>query len=663
MTATKTRRFVRADGPDKVTGSGRYTADLTLTGMLAAKFRYADVSHARITKLDVSAARGDARRVRRAHRRTTCPTCASARSCRTARCSPATSCASRARSSPPWPRSTRPPPQRAVDAIVVEYEPLPVVNDIEAALAADAPLVHDGLGRLRRGRRAGARPQRRVVLLDRQGRRRRRLGRGRPWSCAAATWPTAATRHRSNRAPWSPSGRATRSPSGPARRCRSTPAPACARRSNCRPTGCASSCPHLGGGFGGKCGFHYEAHVAALARAAKRPVRLVFSRREEFIAPDRRREGIVFDIETGVNADGTITARTVWLAHRQRRLHRRRRLLQPARGDARRSGRTGSPTCSPRPTSCTPTTSRRARCARPRRRRRCWALESHTDEVAAAIGHGPGRVPQAQRRRHRRRGPQRPDLRRDRRAAVHRPRPPPRPATARPLPDDEAIGVAIGWWPSFSVPSGAYIKIDGDGSGPDHHRRAGVRHRRGDDAAPARRRRTGHAAPRTSSSSTRTPASPRTTWAPPARRRCSTTVAPSSPPPARSPSSCASWPPTSWKPQPADIVLADGMASVAGTPDASRADRRAGRHRRRRRAAHRPRLGRAARRAPARRLHVRRRPRHGRVGRPAVLVPRGAGEARSRHRRRPRAARQRRPRLGHDHQPDRRARARWRAAC
>ena len=35
----------------------------------------------------------------------------------------------------------------------------------------------------------------------------------------------------------------------------------------------------------------------------------------------------------------------------------------------------------------------------------------------------------------------------------------------RALPDDEAIGVAIGWWPSFAVPSGAYIKIDGDGSG------------------------------------------------------------------------------------------------------------------------------------------------------------------------------------------------------
>ena len=33
------------------------------------------------------------------------------------------------------------------------------------------------------------------------------------------------------------------------------------------------------------------------------------------------------------------------------------------------------------------------------------------------------------------------------------------------LPDDEAIGVACGWWPSFGNPSGAYVKLNGDGSG------------------------------------------------------------------------------------------------------------------------------------------------------------------------------------------------------
>ena len=33
------------------------------------------------------------------------------------------------------------------------------------------------------------------------------------------------------------------------------------------------------------------------------------------------------------------------------------------------------------------------------------------------------------------------------------------------LPDDEAIGVSCGWWPSFGNPSGAHVKINADGSG------------------------------------------------------------------------------------------------------------------------------------------------------------------------------------------------------
>ena len=52
MATVAKRRFIRADGPDKVTGSGRYTADLNLTGMLHAKFKFAGVTHGRITRLD-----------------------------------------------------------------------------------------------------------------------------------------------------------------------------------------------------------------------------------------------------------------------------------------------------------------------------------------------------------------------------------------------------------------------------------------------------------------------------------------------------------------------------------------------------------------------------------------------------------------------------------
>ena len=35
----------------------------------------------------------------------------------------------------------------------------------------------------------------------------------------------------------------------------------------------------------------------------------------------------------------------------------------------------------------------------------------------------------------------------------------------RELPEDEAIGVACGYWPSFANPSGAHVKLHGDGSG------------------------------------------------------------------------------------------------------------------------------------------------------------------------------------------------------
>ena len=38
-TVEESRTFVRPDGKEKVTGTGRYTADLVLAGQLIAKFR------------------------------------------------------------------------------------------------------------------------------------------------------------------------------------------------------------------------------------------------------------------------------------------------------------------------------------------------------------------------------------------------------------------------------------------------------------------------------------------------------------------------------------------------------------------------------------------------------------------------------------------------
>ena len=63
----------------------------------------------------------------------------------------------------------------------------------------------------------------------------------------------------------------------------------------------------------------------------------------------------------------------------------------------------------------------------------------------------------------------------------------------RDLPEDEAIGVAVGWWPCMPAPSGAYVQMNGDGSGHDRHRRAGERQRRRDGDADVRRRGARHA--------------------------------------------------------------------------------------------------------------------------------------------------------------------------
>ena len=140
MATVAKRRFIRADGPDKVTGSGRYTADLTLTGMLHAKFKFAGVSHGRITRLDTSKAEalpgvlavathedvpdvlyGDFTQDRRLF-------------CKEYVRYEGDLVAAVAAVTPEI-------AQKAVDLIEVDYEKLPVVNDLEEALAG-GQLVH-----------------------------------------------------------------------------------------------------------------------------------------------------------------------------------------------------------------------------------------------------------------------------------------------------------------------------------------------------------------------------------------------------------------------------------------------------------------------------------------------------------------------------------------
>jgi CO/xanthine dehydrogenase Mo-binding subunit len=220
---------------------------------------------------------------------------------------------------------------------------------------------------------------------------------------------------------------------------------------------------HLGGGFGGKCDFHFEGHVAALARAARRPVRLVLSRREEFITPDKVTHGMVVDIETGLTEDGTILARKA------------RILLDcgayasdtPVLGQVA-SMMIAGPYRIPDIdiealsvyTNRTPSGSVRA----PTGPQACWAVEQHHDVLAARVGldavefrrrnlvddgdEGPTR------QRHEGRGAL--DTLEQAVAGIR---------ADGPLGPNEAIGIASGWWFSAPGPSGAFVRLEADGSG------------------------------------------------------------------------------------------------------------------------------------------------------------------------------------------------------
>ncbi|MBI4883870.1 MAG: xanthine dehydrogenase family protein molybdopterin-binding subunit [Actinobacteria bacterium] len=454
-------RFVRADGPDKVTGSGRYTADLSLTGALAAKFRYAEIAHARISKLDVSAARAmpgvfavltaddvpDVRYGSFVQDRTLFARDVVRFEGEIVAAVAAVDAATA---------------QRAADAIVVEYAPLPIVNDAEAALAPDSPLVHEGWADY------GAYE---ALVRDRNDASFSSIAKGDVEKGLAAADHIVRSRYVSDgchAAPIEPRAVVAQWEGNKVTIWTSTQVPFDARAGVCETLQLPNNrvriiVPHLGGGFGGKCGFHVEAHVAALARAAKRPVRLVFSRREEFLAPDKRREGIVYDFETGVKNDGTITARRVRLVidngaytadagffSQLAAMH----ALGPYKipnvlAEAHLAYTNHQPSGSVRAPTAPQT---------------CWALESHTDEVAKQVGIDPvafrkqnavdtGAVgPSGQ--TYGEIGVQQ-CIDAATSAAGY----------GKTLADDEAIGVAIGWWPSFASPSGAYIKLDGDGSG------------------------------------------------------------------------------------------------------------------------------------------------------------------------------------------------------
>jgi CO/xanthine dehydrogenase Mo-binding subunit len=454
-------QFVRPDGQEKVTGTGRYTADLTFTGEAHAAFRYADHPHARIVRVDATAARAlpgvlavlthedvpdvlyggmvqDRRLFARDAVRFEGDIVAGV-------------------------AALTPEIARQAAALVdVELEPLPVVSDFANALADDAALVHPGwesydgdeaLGRhgnllgfstIVKGDVDAALAAADVVV---EGRYVTDPVQGVPIEPRAivAEWQgDRVTVWSSTQVPYAARAGVARTLDIP--------------ESNVRVV-----VPLLGGGFGAKCDFHFEGHVAALARVARRPVKLVFSRREEFVAVGHRREGMVIELTTGARADGTIVARRARLVldggaycgeggffaqmaamhahgpYELENVHIESSLVY---------------------SNNQPSSSIRA----PTAPQVCWALEQHMDELAEGLGLDPVEL----------RGRtlieegsvtatgqvlERVAMKETLERAVSLI------GDGADLPEDEAIGVACGWWPCFATNSGAYVKLNPDGTG------------------------------------------------------------------------------------------------------------------------------------------------------------------------------------------------------
>ena len=458
---TEAATFFRPDGKEKVTGSGRYTADLNLTGQLHAKLRYADHTNARILSIDASRARampgvlavvthedvpdvlyGDLAQDRRLFAK------------ERVRFEGDVVAAVAA--------LTREIAAEAAAAIEVEYEPLQALSDIEAALEDGAPLIHEewasyeadedlgrdgnvlGYSTIVKGDADAAMETADVVV---KGRYVTEASQGAPIEPRAllAQWEGDRV------TVWS-----------------STQVPYAARAGVAHVLQIPQShvrivVPLLGGGFGSKCDFHYEGHVAALARAAGRPVKLVFSREEEFIAPDHRREGMVIELETGARRDGTLLAR-------------RGRLVLDGGAYCGEGGFfaqiAAMHACGPYVienvnvgstlvyTNNQPSGSIRA----PTAPQVCWAVEQHMDELAEALELDPVELRRRTLIAEGDEGPTRQvfgpiAVKETLERAVEMIAP------DGDLPEGEAIGVACGWWPSFGNQSGAYVKLNGDGSG------------------------------------------------------------------------------------------------------------------------------------------------------------------------------------------------------
>lgn len=300
------KRLPRIDAVGKVTGSARYGVDQALPGMLHGALVHSTVPHARIRAV----------RIDKALRMP------GVRAIALAADVPAKRYGSFVKDMEVFASDkvlyvgqpvagiaaeTLAQAQRAAEAVEIDYEELPGVFDVEAAMAPGAPVLHDGW------RDYAAMP-----ILKREGNvsNRSRLVVGNVEEGFARSAHVVTNRFETNRvhpgytepraavAVWDERGELTVwSNTQLPFEAQGTLADIFATTpSMVRVIGTT-----IGGGFGGKLRLGVEHYAAVLARKARRPVRMI-STSEEEIATAYARQPVIVELKTGVAADGTILA-------------------------------------------------------------------------------------------------------------------------------------------------------------------------------------------------------------------------------------------------------------------------------------------------------------------------------------------------------------------
>ena len=294
------QRVQRVDGFDKVTGESKYIADIILPGMLLGKILRSPYPHARILRIDTSKAehlRG-VRAVVTAEDTLKRPWGAFFADQYILSVGKARYVGEEVAAVAAVDLDVA---EEALALIDVEWEPLPAVFDAEEAMKAGAPLVHDDKKRniavtldIERGNIQRAFAESDIIVED-------TFQSAPQWHCSIETIGSVAE--------YASSGKYTiymNSQTLFNARYR------IAAALGVPETDIRIIQSAVGGGFGGKSCDDNNALVAAiLARKAGKPVKVINSREEEFLAGCRPRVFMKIDVKLGFKKDGRIRAKHI----------------------------------------------------------------------------------------------------------------------------------------------------------------------------------------------------------------------------------------------------------------------------------------------------------------------------------------------------------------